>query len=1035
MISRGSSSASSQTRQAKFSSCAQLTHQLPSHNRGINPETAHQQALSAASLAFERASEKVITSQNTKENRPGQALRTALIVDSGQRLERKQSIRFTGPTAVPLQNRSITRRVAPCSSFDYSCPGGCQNTLQGKTDCVSRHSENYMRASPQKEKAFTETFVSSLPTSYRRLRKARSMFTSRDSRTATFANVTQQSKSQARAQPLGSHSDDGHRSGMPNSRLHRSFSFLRGEIDDLTSSSNNNASQDAAVKFARDQYFHQLNQQRLNEKPCISGSGNKRKAQKAFRKTVRTGITNSFGPSIGSSGIPSAERSIKNGFGHKARNLSLSLKNKLKRVFHRPSNTEDILPVQQLDASRAHFGGCMSTNSGADQTSHYNPSLDSEVLRKANSLESLLENTPYFFDKNASVGSICSVQSDDENNNGKSRVTSWTDSTAADTMTSSQLIEKKRLSIIQEHGGPHQPSATIRTFADLSDIFQKPVGNKSMGTRHGVSVDSQRVYSALQRRIVDNQRLALLNDKSSSTETKAQNEGAPMPEHQQRSDVAANTSMRGFMRQQGTRYSRLTIFKPLITNTVDDALQDFTLDFSHGKNQQEHFEMPTKLTPQQIAEHNECNNLTPKRPLREVKSAFFPSSMRIERRSTSPYRRIMDSSSEVEPSLKADVESFLKPETGFTLTDQSSHNHMRSGSAIGSASCYSRTSSGNTPKRNKSSLSLTMSDSSGEPGTAVIITTRPRRRNRSFGPFVERRTSSDQPDSDWQEWIASETAHLENHGAENIKMCDAGHVKQNQHRREGAQADEKAISGFRANNLKPRPVKIVQGKATSQPIIKHQISRSISRRYPLAEIREAAMLKNIETNTQTSRINLDTRPRWSPCTVDEKSPFEAERDLPGILRPQASYGSFQLQRNSSLKGQKNYIDFEKSPRDPGATASPVKLQGIVQAKHIEDEHNVPERMARVHRVLSNNSLATLGRTELDKKFMDSYCGGENQDFIDPTIPFANAKEEKNCPTVESTQLRADCTMMDLVLSNRRENSRISEESGTDPAFL
>lgn len=1034
MISRGSSSASSQTRQAKSSSCAQQTHHLPSHSRGISPETAHQQALSAASLAFERASEKVITSQNTKEHRPGQALRTAPIVDSGKRLERKQSIRFTGPTAVPLQNRSITRRVAPCSSLDYSCPGSCQKTLQEKTDYVSRHSENYMRASPQKEKAFTESFVSSLPTSYRRLRKARSMFTSRDSRTATFANVTQQSKFQARSQPLGSHSDDAHQSGMPNPRLHRSFSFLRGEIDDLTSSSNNHASQDAAVKFARDQYFNQLKQQRLNEKPCISGSRNKRKAQKALRKTVRTGITNSFGPSIGSSGIASAERSIKSGFGHRARNLSLSLKNKLKRVFHRPSDTEVVLPIQQLDASRAHFGGCMSTNLGANQTSHYNPSLDSEVLRKANSLESLLENTPYFLDKDASVGSICSIQSDDENN-GKSRVTSWTDSTAADTMTSSQLKEKKRLSIIQEHGGPHQPSATIRTFADLSDIFQKPVGNKSMGTRQGVSVDSQRVYSALQRRIVDNQRLALSNDNSPCKETKLENEGALMPEHQQRSPVAANNSMRGFMRQQGTRYSRLTIFKPLITITVDDAVQDFTLDFSHGKNQQEHFEMPTKLTPQQIAEHSECNNLTPKRPLREVKSAFFPSSMRIERRSTSPYRRIMDSSSEVESSLKTDVESFIKPETEFTLTDQSSHNHMRSGSAIGSASCYSRTSSGNTPKRNKSSLSLAMSDSSGEPGTAVIITTRPRRCNRLFGPFVERRTSLDQPDSDWQEWIASETAQLENHGAENIKMCDTGHVKQNQHRREGAQADEEAISKFRANNLEPRPVKIVEGMASSQPIIKHQISRSISRRYPLAEIRETTMLKNIETNKLTSRINPDTRPRWSPCTVDEKSLFEAERDLPGILRPRASYGSLKPQRNSSLKGQKNYIDFEKSPRDPGATASPIKLQRIVQAKHIEDEHNVLERMARIHRVLSNNSLATLGRTELDKNFMDCYYEGENQDFIDPTIPLANAKEEKNCPTVDSTQQRADCMMMDSVLSNRRENSRVSEESGTDPAFL
>lgn len=1029
MISRGSSSASSQTRQTKSSSWAQPSQYVSPQTRGIDPETAHQQALSAASLAFERANERVIATQDTKENKPGQALEIAPGFDNEQRLERKQSIRFTGPTAVPLRNRSITRRVAPCTSVNHGSPKGRQCILHAKTDYVSRHSESYIRASPQKEEAFTETFVSPLPTSYRKLRKARSMFTSRDSRTANFANETQQQKSQARSQLLGLHNDDGHQSGIPNLRLHRSFSFLRGEIDNLASGSNKRATQDAAIKFARNQYLYQLEQQRLKEGPSILGLKKNRKAQKAFRKTVRTGSSNSYGPSIESSGIASVERSIKYGLGYKARNLSLSLKNKLKRVFHRPSDTEDVLPIQQLDASRAHFGGYMSTSPGADQNYHYIPSPDSEVLRKANSRESLPRNTPCFLDKGTSVGSIRSIRSDIENNIGKSRVTSWTDSTAADTITSSQLMEKKRLSIIQEHGAPHQPSSKARAFADLGEIFQNPIRNISVGTRPVVPVDSQRVYSALQKRIADNQRLAFLEENGPNTEAKAEEEGTHMPEHQQVAFSLNETAIGltdNVIRYQGTQFSKLIVFNPLIHSTADDVFQSSIHNFSNGKKEQKHFDMRTKLTPQQIAEHNEySSNLTPKRPLREVKSAFFPSSMRIERRITSPYRRIMDSSSEDGPGIKTEIEETVQSGTGSTLIYQSAHNQVRSGSILGSASCYSRTSSGNSPKRNKSSLSLTKSDSSDGPGTAVIITAR------------SRRTSSNGLSRDWQEWIASETAQLENHGIENMRISDAGLVKENGHKREGAQIDEEdtQIGGLGANNPKPKqPVGIVQGKAITRPIMKHQISRSIINRHPLAEIKKATMSRNIENGTPTSKINPTTPPRWSPCMVDERSSSNAKKSPSSILRPQASYASFKSEYSSSLRRQKPYIDFENRRKDLQATVSPVKPYRTTQAKQIKDEHGYSESIVRNHQMLSSNFLTTPGRTESDKKMMDSCYAPENQDFIDST-PFAAAEEEGYSPTINDSHPGANRKMVDIFLSNRRKNMRISEENGTDPAFL
>lgn len=237
MISRGSSNASRHVRKAKSSSSDQSTQNASSELRGIDPETAHQQALTAASLAFERASERVITAQASKEFNLGKSAPLSSNPGNGPYLERKQSVRFTGPTAVPDRNRSITRRVAPGNIVSYGSPKGQQDRLQANRNYLSTQSETYSRASPSREE-FVETRVSSVPTSYRKLRKARSMFSPRNTKPVIFTNGTPQKPFPTRRQALGSYSGDNHKHRIPDRRLRRSFSFLRGETDRLTSSTN-----------------------------------------------------------------------------------------------------------------------------------------------------------------------------------------------------------------------------------------------------------------------------------------------------------------------------------------------------------------------------------------------------------------------------------------------------------------------------------------------------------------------------------------------------------------------------------------------------------------------------------------------------------------------------------------------------------------------------------------------------------------------------------------------------------------------------
>ncbi|KAI9676049.1 MAG: hypothetical protein M1817_000792 [Caeruleum heppii] len=113
----------------------------------------------------------------------------------------------------------------------------------------------------------------------------------------------------------------------------------------------------AVVQMARDMYFRQNDPKRLGAKASLeqiakAGAAQQRQTQsRSFRKTVRSSSATSFGDGVAS---PNSISTQGKRLSEKARNFTLTIKNKLRRAFGR-SDPGPSLPVQQVAATRRHY--------------------------------------------------------------------------------------------------------------------------------------------------------------------------------------------------------------------------------------------------------------------------------------------------------------------------------------------------------------------------------------------------------------------------------------------------------------------------------------------------------------------------------------------------------------------------------------------------------------------------------------------------------------------------------------------------------
>ena len=987
MLSRGS--ASRGPRRTKSTPAVRPQSLIPMAPSTSDTETTHQQALTAANLAFERANERAMA----KTHSDGQDMTPAANRGGEPKLGRRQSVRFTGPKAVPSRNRSITRRDA----------SGYRTSQQPHESQLDSQSFNIEASMPSTQKAiaavaqpvgeFGESDNASLPSSYRRLRKAKSMSSPGKAPSTGFNDGVPNSRRHFHRQSLQS-SDAYHE----DPRLRKSYSFLRGVTDRISTGNRQYVTTDAAVQLARDQYLRQLEQQRLKEQPSFLGLGNRRKSQKAFRRTIRTSSTNSYGSAIAS---PLASRDL----GHRARSLSQTIKKKIKRVFKRSSDTDSTIPVQQIKASHPHYGDYIMTSDGKEQRYPPVPEPDAELLLRVSSRESVTYTSPIHGQKSARPGSIRSAHSDDDESNGKSRVTSWTDSTAANTIHMPQTLERKRLSIIKEDGGPHQPSSSARQYEGTSNgyaSFRQPVRQSSAGRVSG-PIDPKRIFSALQKKIDENNRKAALDNCESGTDSssghrKTSSTRAPRRASSiRKSSKAKSNSLSG---PQGADVSNSVIFSPSAMESFNDNFyqhEGLSPDLEYEK--QGFSNLRKGLTLQQIAEMNEHRISLPKRPLREVRSAFFPASMRIERSNPSPYRRAMHASSESEPETQSHTIFGDRPR--LEGPSKATNGRLRNGSITESISIYSRSTGGDTPKAARSSISLARSESSGEAGTAIIITGHSGRHKQSpHAAIMPHKYSSVASSGNWRNFMASQVASLEDFETRQGQTINALSVKDSGHRRENAQADndEVSIGKFESPSVLPnQPLAIIHGNSNPPRGWNHKVSPSLGDRSPLRIIGHSSSAGNVKQHEKAPMSKNPEHLRKTANVENERRAFSPVHQPSVGLRQHNSKSSFKMQ------------------------TEPKSSPTIANVRYS------PERAERLRRLKSSSGTSP-GKTLSQEENQASRHSPDGEKDHNPD-------SLDNGSSVPQIQAGNNHKLVDSFLKGRRSVMRISEDSGTDPVFL
>ncbi|MCJ1358304.1 MAG: hypothetical protein MMC33_008303, partial [Icmadophila ericetorum] len=877
---------------------------LPLGITRVDAETARRHAIAAASEAFDRANRRTVLG-------PVDATRAA---DTHQKsIWRNESVRFTGPTAVRLDQRPITRTtVAPQAPVSGS--GHSQTVSEGSH--VSQYPDPFVTALPQVES------IPSTPSSYRKLKKAKSMVTTQRLvvKLVAIRLLTEQrapDASRARA-PLPVHNPN-----LPSVRP-QEYNY------------------DAAIHQARETFLSQLEQQRLKARPSILGFG-KTRTQKAFRKTVRNSSANSYGSAVGSM-QPVIEKNSKS----KVKGYSASIRNRLRSVFSRGSSTRG-LPSQQVEANRPHFGDYISGPNVLDYTDpipYADPTVpipDGDLLRRVSSRGTSPHRMPVHLPHPSRAGSIRSVLSNDGISNGKSRVTSWTDSTVESSLTREQLLEKKRLSIIQENGGPHQPSSSFGA-APRRGFFSHPsnVGS-TRSRRDSASITSQRIFSALQKKLDQhNQKHAhdeyFVNGDHTEGEMAAEllpRNLASIPERFSTIRMLPESSGHGSISSRRVRYSNSVNFQ-LAAPDSSNQVQD-----NHRLNRKPSF--------QEIARYNEEREMLKRspKPLREVKSAFFPPSSEYQTRSLSPYRQALRSSN-IDREL-AEVQEELNERLPKLTSPFYSAN--RNESSIASHSAYSRTTGGNSGY--ESTFSLDHSQSTGEPGTALIITKSP---DRPTTPRFSREATSSHSSGEMRGWMASEVAKLENLSVDNIKIHEDYTARDSRHRRETAQthSDETdEIIQEDLNRLPKEPTHVRRNGSLSKSILRHKTSDQMIEKFPLR-------FPLIERNN-SSMPNAGER---RPSLISQRS--GAVRRYTSNLENQ-KFPSTTLQRQPAIRRQTSAASI--ASQDSFAPAVVIKnvqmgkslLQGAYGTEEsssprsniIGQSRHSPERAARLRRMRSS----------------------------------------------------------------------------------
>ncbi len=779
MLSRGASDASSRLRRTKSSASVNRRRNEPLVKDTIDPETARRHAMTAAHIAMDRANERASAEMRRSaelSRKHSNASRTGTGATP-----RSQNIRFCDVAETRQQPSTLQSKTTPAASSVY-IPGSNSYSQLSKGG----------NGLPLNEFGVADGYGST-PSSYRRLRKTKSMLTPRK-HGPSATDLASQSPGTPRTlrnvkSSLGDH--DRLRLG-----LKRSMSFLKLSSGNLSKTFKRSHSisdhNDAAVERAREQFMQDVEQQRLQKKSSFL-SAPKLRQQKAFRKTVRSDRTTEYGD-----GVRSEEQQTKQE--SKFRSFSASLRDKVRRVLRRSSSRDSNLPAQQMDASRAHFRDYLDgTDSNLSHEEYMIP--HPHATSRGSFYVPCSQNEEPVEDLEAMSRSLRSMHSSESlRSNGRSRVTSWTNSTINNSLPGRITpLERKRLSIIQEHGGPHQPSSSIGRHMDEVSATHLPLSARPGNGQATTPIDSQRVYSALMKRI----------DQEQEAQDRAK---TPKVGSRQDTKQIYPSSAQSF--QTAPTIRQVASEESIHTFAPDEQHHQSSL---HAPSWHE----ARNKTPQQIALENETAEKRKSRvAVPEAQSSFFPFSSETKPHTPSPFKLALAARRERQTSSEA--------ESGSVIINWPSQ--ADNGFETSSESQYSRTTSGQLPLAGMNRSDPELGD---EPaGMATIAPARVNRYPRPTQSVAQLHKTESNASMQWKSWMNHQMTSLDRRNSRSS----------NAHYREGAQidGDDTAVGGGRPSSSaghgrRPSSARTTKGNET----LTHQRRSSIiNERFPLLELKE-----------------------------------------------------------------------------------------------------------------------------------------------------------------------------------------------------
>ncbi|KAL8954136.1 MAG: hypothetical protein Q9222_000018 [Ikaeria aurantiellina] len=811
---------------------------------------------------------------------------------------------------------------------------------------------------------YIETRVASQPSSYRRLRKSKSMFSPRNLPWGSLASSTQPTASRTASHSRFTSDRRERRRGDADSRLGRSLSFFRPNAgkESPVSASSNSTAQREAIGLARDQFFRQLEQSKENGSSWAKPAVIDRRPQKTFRKSVRTSSTNSYGSAIESPGNQSGEESKRRGIGNKARNLSASFKNKFKRVFIRSSEGEGALPAQQLHATRPHFGDSNRPLVALD--SQCQPvKLVNEITPERSSV--LYRDILHIPRQRSSPVASLIIDSDGGIDYGDSRVTSWTNSTAANTVTSRQAVDPNRLSVIQENGSITARNGSLQRSGALRAQL---IGSPSQ-TR------SNSLYTKLHHRIQK------INDASQTVTYDENTDNISSPrsvlDNMLSNEYKATGSPGDGLGDQGQA-------PQTSPNAASYAPTLEAVNRIHAAQTAD----DTGATVRQ----REARDVSPKRPLRESKSMFFPQSTRIERTKTSPFRQAMQSGGW--DGNGTDVISSPQVSTE-KASDMSEQAGASTGSLNRSESVYSRRSSGSTPQPHRSSTSLVGAENSNQEDVSIKASRSSiQRKGSSHRTFIAK--ISPAPSSiSRQDRATHQRLRVKVEAPPSRSPHGDCSSRKMGHKREHAQICDDDTDIGKLDYLQTAS----GGRRTSaNPSLRQTSSQPMLERFPLMSIGTQA-----KTNTGDKRnlamrtiaphrdVDIENRPpgKWADS---DRALLHAEREDSNAASPKGLLEGFVRHLDAS----RNTVELPIQPYQGNMWASIAPKA---------NSRSSPERVARLRRMHSSNTLGS----PPPRQNSDATA---NPQTNDPKYQ----RDKFQRPRTPATDRR---TMVDVFLSNRK----------------